>query len=50
MIGGRIHWLGRHPTEVEAALAAEAFRHKHMPFSRPDAALTVVLAGREAGS
>lgn len=33
---GKQHSCGRHKTELEAALAAEAFRLEHMPFAVPD--------------
>lgn len=33
---GRQHSCGRHASETDAALAAEAFRSEHMPFAQPD--------------
>jgi AP2 domain len=36
VLDGRQHSCGRHDSEIEAAIAAEAFRVENMPFSEPD--------------
>jgi HNH endonuclease/AP2 domain len=40
---GRYHRLGAYINEIDAAIAAEAFRRAHMPFAEPDPELTAAL-------
>lgn len=47
-IHGRRKFLGYHASELDAALAAEAFRSEHMPFSQPDPELANALAESRA--
>lgn len=43
-VGGRYRFLGRFASEVDAALAAQAYRQEHMPFAAPDAELALALS------
>lgn len=40
--------VGWFDDELEAAIAAQAWRDEHMPFARPDAALVAALEGKAA--
>jgi hypothetical protein len=47
-LDGRARAVGSFTCEIEAAVAAEAFRREHMPFAEPDPELIKALAERTA--